>query len=177
MSLSAHSGPGPPWASDQPVTRPLPIHRTTHTHQTSMYWVGFEPTIRAREDSSCLRPLGYCDRLASEREETIHALDRAATVIVYLIFRRRNKRRTRSAESWGRRHAYKIFIRKHEGRSNLHDLGVHGNVILNKTVSEWRDFEDLDWIHLRQGSKEYRDVVGMAINEHSGFVESGEFLD
>jgi hypothetical protein len=37
--------------------------------------------IRASEDSSCLRPLGHCDRLASEREKTIHALDRSATVI------------------------------------------------------------------------------------------------
>jgi hypothetical protein len=54
-----------PWASDQLVARLLLKHRTTHTHQTSMPCVGFEPTIpayRASEDSSCLRPLGYCDR-------------------------------------------------------------------------------------------------------------------
>jgi hypothetical protein len=41
-------------------------HRiNTYTHQTSMPCVGFKPTIpgfRASEDSSCLRPLGYCDR-------------------------------------------------------------------------------------------------------------------
>jgi hypothetical protein len=53
---------------DQPVARPLPIHRTTqaqnkHT-QTSMPWVGFEPTIST-----------------FERTKTVHVLDRAATVI------------------------------------------------------------------------------------------------
>jgi hypothetical protein len=37
-------------------------------------------SVRASEDSSCLRPRGYCDRLASEQAKTVHALDRAATV-------------------------------------------------------------------------------------------------
>jgi hypothetical protein len=37
-------------------------------------------SVRASEDSSCLRPRGYCDRLASERSKTVHALDRAATM-------------------------------------------------------------------------------------------------
>jgi hypothetical protein len=57
-----------PWTGDQPVTRPLPTHGTTQTQnkrtQTSMPWVGFEPTIPA-----------------FERAKAIHALDRAATVI------------------------------------------------------------------------------------------------
>jgi hypothetical protein len=57
-----------PWTSDQPVTRPLPTHRATKTQnkriQTSIPWVGFESTIPA-----------------SERAKTVHALDRAATVI------------------------------------------------------------------------------------------------
>jgi hypothetical protein len=52
-----------PWTSDQPVARPLPTHRTTKTQnkrtQTSMPWVGFEPTIPA-----------------FERAKTFHALDR-----------------------------------------------------------------------------------------------------
>jgi hypothetical protein len=58
-----------PWTGDQLVARPLPKHRTTqtqknpHTHQTSMPWVGFEPTIPA-----------------SERAKTVHALDRSPTV-------------------------------------------------------------------------------------------------
>jgi hypothetical protein len=56
-----------PRMGDQPVARPLPEHRTTQTQnkrtQISMPWVGFEPTIPA-----------------SEREKTVHALDRAATV-------------------------------------------------------------------------------------------------
>jgi hypothetical protein len=38
------------------------------------------PGVRASEDSSCLRPLGYRDRLGSERAKTVHALDRSATV-------------------------------------------------------------------------------------------------
>jgi hypothetical protein len=57
-----------PWTGDQPVTRPLPTHRTIQTQnkrpQTSMHQVGFELTIPA-----------------FERAKTVHALDRAATVI------------------------------------------------------------------------------------------------
>jgi hypothetical protein len=53
---------------DQPVTRPLLIHRTTQTQnkrtQISMPRVGFEPTIPV-----------------FERVKIIHVLDRAATVI------------------------------------------------------------------------------------------------
>jgi hypothetical protein len=40
----------------------------------------YGPGVRAVEDSSCLRPLGYRDRIASERAKRVHALDRAATV-------------------------------------------------------------------------------------------------
>jgi hypothetical protein len=57
-----------PWTGDQHVTRPLPTHRTTKTQnkrsRTSLSWVGSEPTIPA-----------------FKRTKTIHALDRAATVI------------------------------------------------------------------------------------------------
>jgi hypothetical protein len=53
-----------PWASDQPVARPLPIHRTTQTHRHPCLWVGLELTIPA-----------------FERGKTVHDLDRAATVI------------------------------------------------------------------------------------------------
>jgi hypothetical protein len=39
-----------PWTRDQPVARPLHKHRTAQTQnkptQTSMPWVGFEPTIQ-----------------------------------------------------------------------------------------------------------------------------------
>jgi hypothetical protein len=57
-----------PWTSDQLVARPLPRHRTTqvqnkHTYQTSMPYVGFEPTIQA-----------------SKRAKTVHSLVRSATV-------------------------------------------------------------------------------------------------
>jgi hypothetical protein len=50
-----------PWTSDQPITRPLPTYRTTQT-QTSMPWVGFEPTIPPFKQA-----------------KTVHALDCAST--------------------------------------------------------------------------------------------------
>jgi hypothetical protein len=57
-----------PWTGDQPVARPLPTYRTIQTQnkrkQTSMPRVGFETTVPV-----------------SEREKTIHASDRGATVI------------------------------------------------------------------------------------------------
>jgi hypothetical protein len=57
-----------PWTSDQPVSRSLPTHRTTQTQnkriQTCMPWVCFEPTIPV-----------------SKRAKTVHALNRAVTVI------------------------------------------------------------------------------------------------
>jgi hypothetical protein len=57
-----------PWTEDQPIARPLPTHRTTRTQnkrtQTSMLRVGFETTTPV-----------------FERPKTVHALDRAATVI------------------------------------------------------------------------------------------------
>jgi hypothetical protein len=80
---------GTPWWSDQPVARPLPKHRTTQTENTRIDTPNIhvltgiqthDSSVRATEDSSCLRLRGYCDRLASERAKTVHALDRAATV-------------------------------------------------------------------------------------------------
>jgi hypothetical protein len=57
-----------PWTGDQPVERPLPEHRIAQTQnkrtQTFMPQVGFEPTIPV-----------------FERPKTVHALDRAVTVI------------------------------------------------------------------------------------------------
>jgi hypothetical protein len=64
----------PPWTGDQPVSRPLPTHRTTQTEnkrtQTSMTRVGFEPTIPV-----------------FQRAKTVHALDRAATAIKAAVYR------------------------------------------------------------------------------------------
>jgi hypothetical protein len=58
-----------PWTGDQSVVRPLPTHRTTQAQnkrkQTSMPWLGFEPTIPV-----------------FERAKTFDATDRAATVIM-----------------------------------------------------------------------------------------------
>jgi hypothetical protein len=53
-----------PWTEDQPVARSLPTHRPTQT-QTFMPLSGIrthDPSVRASQDSSCLRPRGHCDR-------------------------------------------------------------------------------------------------------------------
>jgi hypothetical protein len=61
-----------PWTSDQLVTRPLPKHRTTHAQNKHIHIPNIhplcgirtpDPGFRASEDSTCLRPLGYRDRL------------------------------------------------------------------------------------------------------------------
>jgi hypothetical protein len=87
-----------PWAGDQLVARPLPLHkhRKKRTHNTNTKhpcpeWDSKSgPGVRASEDSLCLSPLGYRDRLASERAKTVHALDRSATVtgtlLHYILF-------------------------------------------------------------------------------------------
>jgi hypothetical protein len=64
--LSLYTGGRTPWKGDQPVARPLPTRTTTQNKrtQTSMPWVGFEPTIPV-----------------FKRAKTVRALDRAATVI------------------------------------------------------------------------------------------------
>jgi hypothetical protein len=60
-----------PLTSDQLVARPLPIHRTTqtqnkHIHTPNIHALSVirthDPSVRASEESTCLRPLGYCDR-------------------------------------------------------------------------------------------------------------------
>jgi hypothetical protein len=70
----AHTDGRTPWTSDQPVSRPLPTHRTTQTQNKSLHTPniyalsGFrthDPSVRASEDSSCIRPRGYCDRKCS----------------------------------------------------------------------------------------------------------------
>jgi hypothetical protein len=75
--------------SDRPVARPLTKYRRAQrqnkrTHTPNMHARSgiqtHDHSVRASEDSSCFRPLGYRDRLASERAKTVHALDRAATV-------------------------------------------------------------------------------------------------
>jgi hypothetical protein len=58
-----------PWTGDQFVTRPLPVHKHRETHATQTLNIhvlsgirAHGPGVRASEDSSCHRPLGYCDR-------------------------------------------------------------------------------------------------------------------
>jgi hypothetical protein len=61
-----------PWMGDQPMERPLPIHKTTQTQnkhtQAFMSRVGFEPT-----------------KSVFERAKTVHALDCTATVIGFYV--------------------------------------------------------------------------------------------
>jgi hypothetical protein len=61
-----------PCTSDQLVARPLPKHRTTQTQNKRIHTPNIhslsgirthDPSVRASEDSSCLRPRGYCDRM------------------------------------------------------------------------------------------------------------------
>jgi hypothetical protein len=62
-----------PWTSDRPVARPLHKYRTTqtqnkrtHTHTPNNHALSgirtHDYSVRASEDSSCLRQLGYRDR-------------------------------------------------------------------------------------------------------------------
>jgi hypothetical protein len=59
-----------PWAVDQPVTRPLPTHRINAHSRIRTH----DPSVRASEDSSCLRPRGHCDRHQIIYRHIIHIL-------------------------------------------------------------------------------------------------------
>jgi hypothetical protein len=61
-----------PWMRDQPIARPVPKHMTTqtqnkHIHTPNIHALNVirthDPSVRASEDSLCLCPRGYCDRL------------------------------------------------------------------------------------------------------------------
>jgi hypothetical protein len=78
-----------PWTSDQLVARPVPKHRTAQTQNKHIYTPiihamsgirTHDHSVRASEDSPCLRPRGHCDRLASERAKTVHGLVPTAAV-------------------------------------------------------------------------------------------------
>jgi hypothetical protein len=64
-----------PWTGKQAIARPLPTHRTTQTqtdiHETSGIRT-HDPSVRAGENGSCLRPCCNCDRqyIACLREMT-----------------------------------------------------------------------------------------------------------
>jgi hypothetical protein len=64
-----------PWRSDQLVARPLPTYRTTQTQDKRTHaLIGIrthDPSVRASEDSSCLRPRGRCDRLFESQNNEI----------------------------------------------------------------------------------------------------------
>jgi hypothetical protein len=54
-----------PWTGDQPVAKLLPTHSTTQTHTHIHASSGIQThdrSVRASEDSSCLRPRHHCDR-------------------------------------------------------------------------------------------------------------------
>jgi hypothetical protein len=59
---------------DQPVVRPLPTQTQNKCTQSSMIRVGFEliiPVFERREDGSCLRPRGHCNRFSKEPAASI----------------------------------------------------------------------------------------------------------
>jgi hypothetical protein len=58
-----------PWTSDRPVAKPLPKHRTEQTQNKRIHTANIhalsgirthDPSFRAIEGCSCLRPRGYC---------------------------------------------------------------------------------------------------------------------
>jgi hypothetical protein len=59
-----------PRTGDQPAARPLTTHRPTQTQieriRTDIHALSgigpIDPSVRASEDSSCLRPRDHCDR-------------------------------------------------------------------------------------------------------------------
>jgi hypothetical protein len=56
-----------PWTGDQPVARPLFTEQHKHrinAHRHPFFEWDSNPrsSVRAREDSSCLRPRGHCER-------------------------------------------------------------------------------------------------------------------
>ncbi|PNF43772.1 hypothetical protein B7P43_G11417, partial [Cryptotermes secundus] len=55
-----------PWAGDQLVARPLPVHKQKNTYtdiHASSVIRNHDPSDRAGQDDSCLRLYGHCDWL------------------------------------------------------------------------------------------------------------------
>jgi hypothetical protein len=54
-----------PWMGNQPIARTLPTHR--HRINANIHTLSgirtYDPSVRASEDSSCVRPRGHCARL------------------------------------------------------------------------------------------------------------------
>jgi hypothetical protein len=69
----------------------------------------------ASEDSSCFRPLGYPDRLASERAKTVHASDRSATLTGLLpLYPRKDARCSHWMGSWMAPKSSLVAVEKRE---------------------------------------------------------------
>jgi hypothetical protein len=57
-----------PWKGDQPVAKPLLAYTGQHKHRINAHTHASKefqpriPSVRAGEDSSCLRPRGQCDQ-------------------------------------------------------------------------------------------------------------------
>jgi hypothetical protein len=69
-----------PWTSDQPVVRPLPTGQHKQNKRIDIHALSGIRThgssIRARENSSCLRPCGHCDRIVILKGRWREYLDR-----------------------------------------------------------------------------------------------------
>jgi hypothetical protein len=83
--LILYTAGGTVWTGDQPIARPLRTHRTTHKHRindTDIHALGgirtYDPSVRASEDNSCLRPRGHCDRQINyvEKQKVAHSFNK-----------------------------------------------------------------------------------------------------
>jgi len=61
-----------------------------------------------------------------------------------------------------RRGAYRVLVRRPEGRNNLEDLGVDGRVILKWTFT--KGDEGMEWIDLAQYRDTWRAFVSAVMN-------------
>jgi hypothetical protein len=112
-----------PWAEDQPVARPQPTHRITQTQnkrtKTSITPSAIrthDPSVRANEDSSYLRPRGHCDRPLNSSADIINGT--------------KSKRMRRTGHLVRDEKLIQNFNRKTWRGDYLKDLSVDGKIIL-----------------------------------------------
>jgi hypothetical protein len=148
------------WTSDQLVARPLPKHRTTQTQNKHIHIPNIhalfgvrthDPGFRACEDRTCLRPLGYRDRLtpATQRQNTRrqffprlrqqqmrHQTAPHPTVNIYESVKSEEPTR----EQWSVRdcNSVKCFVHHNKEESSLHLSIISQQPILSSRICDRR---------------------------------------